>query len=338
MSAVGLGMALMFVLAACPDDKDLLRRGGGVTRDRAARRGLGGTQSEPDLVGMARPLGGGGVARILVQPMEEKLRDGPYVWSLVKEKAEEARGLRRALLASVPGPFRTCPPLWRVDLRYGHVEHVVLVNLPCRRLVLDGQERQYDEAMEKALGPLLREASRRPTHKIFGVRVPVMHEPKAVLPVLAARSTEAYLPELPCRRGPVARMAYVVQERPPADPRNLDRAVADIRKRAYDTLRSYAQHLKVGRQEILDVAGPEPAFERFGDRLFEARYVITVLFRHATPEYQLGFLGLSKDLVVENITVPKDYRVDVVFPGDTKVSEMRNALTWVTLKPPLTVW
>lgn len=335
LSYVVFCIALGSASAACPDDQDLLKRSRGGSRERAARRAGGPSGAEPDLAGLPRPLGGGAVARLLVRSVEETPRRTTHLWTLYVDKVERVRAVRRALLSARPATFGTCPPTWRLDLRFGADEHVAFVSVPCRRLVLDGRELDYDDGTRNVIEPILRLASRKPSHKIFPVKVPVEHDPQLVLGLLGARSLEALLPERPARRGPVARMTYSVQERPPSDPGQLDRAVATLRRRAYDKLDAYALQLRTGRREILDVIGPLPVFERFGDRLFEARYVLTVLFRHGTPEYMLGFLGLGSDLVVEKITIPTSYRVDLLFPTETSVNEMKKALEGLSLVPPI---
>lgn len=331
-----ISLALLGPLAACPDEGDLLKRRAGTSGERAVRRAGGGAGTEPDLAGMPRPEGGGAVARILVQAVEEKQRRTAYLWALHLDQVERVRAVRRALRSAPPAAFRTCPPAWRLDLRYGHDEQVVYLNVPCRRLVVDGKELVYDDATQRVISPILRQAARKPGHKLFPVRVPAEHDPQKVLALLASRSLEAFLPERPVRRGPVARMAYAVQQHPPADPRHLDRAVSELRRNAYEKLNDYAQQLKTGRREILEVIGPEPDFERFSDRLFEARYRLTVLFRQGTPEYMLGFLGLGHDFVLEKISVPKDYRADLLFSAETSVAEMKKALSSVALEPRLT--
>lgn len=328
-------LAFLCLQGGCPDDKDLLGRRRGSSGVRAARRTGTSASEEPDLAGMPRPVGGGAVARLLVQAVEAAPRRTAYVWTLHLDRPDRVRRIRRVLLSGKPAPFRTCPPVWRLDLRYGHDEHVAWVNVPCQRLVVDGKELVYGESERRVIDPILRQATRRPDHKLFPVKVPAEHDPQKILTLLGSRVMEAFLPERPARRGPVARMIYTLQERPPSDPRMLDRAVSEIRSKAYDKLNAYAQQLKTGRREILDVLGPEPVYERFGDRLFEARYGLTVLFRHGTPEYMLGFLGLGSDLMVEKITVPKEYRVDLLFPAQTPVAEMKKVLSGLTVEPRL---
>ncbi|MDY0001002.1 MAG: hypothetical protein RBU30_06885 [Polyangia bacterium] len=284
---------------------------------------------------MPKPLGGGAIARIIVQPVAEKAGRTAFTWVLHVTQADKVRALHRVLGSAPKAVLGTCPPAWRLDLRYGHDEKVAFVSVPCRRLVVDGKEHVYDDAAQRVIEPLLREAGRKPGHKLFPVKVPAEHDPEKVLPLLAARAMEAFLPERPARRGPVASMSFAMQQYAPADPRLLDQAVAELRRTAFEKLTGYAQQLRIGRKEILDVIGPEPMFERFGDRLFEARYRLTVLFRHGTPEYMLGFLGLGSDLTVDKISVPKDYRAELLFQGETTVAEMRKAVSSVNIEPRL---
>ena len=81
--------------------------------------------------------------------------------------------------------------------------------------------------------------------------------------------------------------------------------------------------------------GPTVVFERFGDRVFEARYSINVLFKQSTPDYMLGFLGLGPHFTVGKPKHPKAYRIDAIFRSDTRVSKMRKTLAQIKLKPPL---
>lgn len=334
-AVAGVGVVGM---AGCEDEglmgrKKNYRTDGGdyITRVRGAK----GRKLVPVLVGAARPLGGGAVARLLVQPLDKRLTRGRFIRVLYVSDPDKVSKVRRALLAAKPAPFRTCEPSWRLDVRYGHHTHRALVNIPCQRLVVDGKSLAYDGDVAKTLKAFIRQAVRRPSHKLLRIRVPVQHEPTPILKALSAHVVEAYLPETPVHRGPHRQIFYTVIQRAPSDPRRFDQTVADLRRTAHGRLKAYGYQLKVGRHEVIDVQGPTVVFERFGDRIFEARYAINVLFKLTTPEYMLGFLGLGPHFTVGATIHPKAYRIDAIFRGDTRVRKMRKTLARIRLKPPL---
>jgi hypothetical protein len=301
-------------------------------------RGIKGRKEVPVLLGATPPTGGGTVARLLVQPLDIRLTRGRFVRVLYVSDADEVALVRQALLVARPAPFRTCEPTWRLDVRYGHHTHTALLNIPCQRLQVDGKSLAYEPKVEKILKVYIRRAARRPTHKLLRIRVPVEHDPTPILKALSARVVEAYLPETPVRRGPFRQLFYNAAQRAPSDPRQLDRTVAALRRRAYRRLEAHGYQLKVGRHEVIDVQGPEVVFERFGSRLFEARYALTVLFKPGTPEYMLGFLGLGPHFTMGSPVHPKDYRIDAVFRAETRLRQMRKTLTEIKLVPPLRSW
>jgi len=336
-ASVLLTAAAALLWIACEDESNLLKKrkqtrsGDYITRVRGAK----GRKQVPELLGASRPVGGGTVARLLIQPLEARLTRGRFVRVLYVSDPVDVAAVRRALLRAKPAPFRTCAPNWRIDVRYGHHTHIARVNLSCQRLQLDGRSLAYDGDVARKLGPFIRLAIRRPSHKLLRVRVPVQHEPTPILKALASRAVEAYLPEKPVRRGPHRRMFYSVLTRPPKDSTKLDQAVAGLRRAAYSRLKAYAYQIKVGRHEVIDVQGPEVVFERFNDRVFEAKYGVTVLFKLGTPEYMLGFLGLGNNFQVGKTTFPKAYRLDVIFGRKERYPKMRKILGTIKLKPPL---
>jgi len=328
-------LSLGILLSSCEDRDDLLHRrktrGDYVTRVR----GLRGHHILPDLVGVPPPLGGGALARIMIQPLDSG-RPRTSVRALYLRDPATVERIRTALRAAPAAPFRTCPPTWRIDLRYGREERVALLNLPCKRMVLDGEERVYGGVVAKQLKPLLRRAQVRPDHRVLRVRVPVVHVPRLVLKSLAPFCVEAYLPSRPPARGPTIRLAYEITRPAPSDPTQLDSVATGLRRRAMDALREYGRRVQLGRQEVVAVRPPGPIFEHFGDRVLRAKYVTTILFRYGTPPYLLGLLGLGDHLLVERVSHPKTYRVDIVFPGNTRSIAMRRVLRRLPLKPPLT--
>ncbi len=335
-----LGLVLLLgLLPACeskhdPSQRKRLASGEYITHVRGVR----GLRKTPELEGTPSYLGGGPAARILIQPLEKRLTRGHTIWALYVRDPQQVQKVRLALLAARPAPYRTCAPTWRIDVRYGSHQHVARLNVPCRRLELDGRDLDYSGPVEKVLKPLIRLAIRAPKHKILRIRVPVQHDPKLILKALSTRTIEAYLPRRPAPRGPRVQMVYNVMKRAPSNPARYDEAVAELRTEAYQRLSTYGRQLMVSRHEVIGVWGPEPVYERFKKRLFEARYRVTVLFNFGTPEYMLGFLGLGNSFVVEKVTHPKYYRIDAVFEGKTRMSRMRKVLKWVPVKPPLTRW
>lgn len=334
------GLLCLVVLAAtgCEDSglvgsKRSRRTDGGdyITRVRGAK----GRKKVPVLLGATRPAGGGTVARLLVQPLDKRLTRGRFIRVLYVSDPDKVSKVRRALLTAKPAPFRTCEPTWRLDVRYGHHTHTALLNIPCQRLQVDGKSLAYDADVAKILKTYIRRAARRPSHKLLRIRVPVEHEPTPILKALSTRVVEAYLPEIPVRRGPHRQIFYTIIQRAPSDPQRLDQTVAALRRSAYSHLKAYGYQLKVGRHEVIDVQGPTVVFERFGDRLFEARYAINVLFKLGTPEYMVGFLGLGPHFTVGKPMHPKAYRIDAIFRSDARVSQMRKTLAQIKLKPPL---
>ncbi len=333
-------LALLTPLAplGCKDEgllgkqKDRLTDAGDyITRVRGAK----GRRNVPVLLEAARPLGGGTVARLLVQPLDKRLLRGRFVRVLYVSDPAQVAAVRGALLAARSAPFRTCEPTWRLDVRYGHFTHLARLNIPCERLEVDGKSLAYDGRVAEVIRGFVRRAVRRPTHKLLRVRVPVEHDPALILKALSGRVVEAYLPERPVRRGPHRKVFFTIARRAPSDPRQLDAAVAAIRKTARSSLSSYAYQLKVGRHEVVAVQGPSVVYERFGARVFEARYAIDVLFKLGTPDYMLGFLGLGEHFSVGHVVRPKDYQVDAIFRYDTRVSQMRKTIAQVAVKPPL---
>lgn len=298
-------------------------------------RGAKGRKEVPVLVGAALPTGGGTVARLLVQPLAKRLTRGRFIRVLYISDPTIVAKVRQALLSARPAPFRTCEPTWRLDVRYGHHTHTALLNLSCQRLKVDDKSLAYDQDVAKILKTYISQAIRRPTHKLLRIRVPVEHDPTPILRALSRQVVEAYLPETPVRRGPHRQIFYTVMQRAPADPRQLDQTVAALRRTAYSRLKAYGYQLKVGRHEVIDVQGPTVVFERFGDRVFEARYGINVLFKKSTPEYMLGFLGLGDHFTMGKANHPKDYRIDAIFRSETRVSKMRKTLARIKLNPPL---
>ena len=339
-AALACVLVLTAGLAACEDENNLLKKrrktasGELITRVRGLK---GSTRVAPSL-GTTRPMGGGATARLLIQPLEERLTRGRFVRVLYVTEPDAVLRVQRALLAAPPAPFRTCEPTWRIDLRYGHHEHIAEVNIPCQRLVLDGKSLTYDGPLVKVLGPHLRRAAARPLHKLLRVRVPVIHPPEPILKALAGRAVETFLPEKPARRGPFIKVFYSVLTRPPSDPTRLDRAVAALRKDALGHLGAFSQQLKLSRHEVVSVRGPNVVFEHFNDRLFEAKYEMTVIFKLGTPDYVIGFLGLDSHFTVGKVSHPKEYRIDVVFGGKERYSKMRKTLGLIQLKPPLRTW
>lgn len=324
--------------AGCEDEglmgkKKAYRTDGGDYITRV--RGIKGRKGVPILEGAALPTGGGTVARLLVQPLEKRLIRGRFVRVLYISDPAIVAKVRKVLVQAKPAPFRTCKPTWRLDVRYGHHTHTAHLNLPCQRLQVDGRSLTYGQDVAKILKTYIRLAKRRPTHKLLRIRVPVEHEPTPILKALSTQVVEAYLPETPVRRGPHRPIYYTVIQRAPTDPRKLDQTVAALRRTAYSRLKAYGYQLKVGRHEVIDVQGPSVVFERFGDRVFEARYAINVLFKQSTPDYMLGFLGLGHHFTVGKPKHPKDYRIDAIFRSNTRVSQMRKTLAQIKLKPPL---
>lgn len=298
-------------------------------------RGAKGRKTLPPLLAASRPLGGGTVARLLVQPLDKRLTRGRFVRVYYESDPEKVAMVRQALLAARAAPFRTCKPTWRLDVRFGHQTHTARLNIPCQRLEVDGRSRAYDGGVAKILAPFIRRAVRRPSHKLLRIRVPVEHDPLPILKALSTKVVEAYLPETPVRRGPHRQIFYTAIQRAPPDPRLLDQTVAALRRRAHSRLKAYGYQLKVGRHEVIDVLGPKVVFEHFGDRVFEAKYAIDVLFKPGTPEYMLGFLGLGPQFTVGKAIFPKAYRIDAIFRSDARVRLMRKVLAQIKLKPPL---
>jgi hypothetical protein len=328
----------MLTTTACEDEglmgkKKTYRTDAGdyITRVRGAK----GRKLVPVLLGATRPMGGGTVARLLIQSLDKRRTRGRFIRVLYISDPDKVAQVRQALLAARPAPFRTCEPTWRLDVRYGHHTNTALLNIPCQRLQVDGKSLAYDEDVSKILKKYIRLASRSPSHKLLRVRVPVEHDPTPILKALSSRVVEAYLPQTPVRRGPHRQIFYTLIRRAPSDPRQFDQTVTALRRSAYSRLNAYGYQLKVGRHEVIDVQGPTVIFERFGDRVFEARYAINVLFKKSTPEYMLGFLGLGPHFTVGKAIHPKDYRIDAIFRNGTRVSQMRKTLAQIKLKPAL---
>jgi hypothetical protein len=341
LSLLGALLAITLAGGACEERHGLLPREGQCNDagDCITRvRGIRGHHRGSALAAAPRPTGGGPVARLLIQPLKDRLTRGKTIWALYVHDSKLVSKLRSEMIAARPAPYRHCKPQWRVDVRFGSHEHVARVNLPCRRLELDGKNRAFEGAVAETLKPLLRRALRRPDHKILRIRVAVEHDPRVVLEALAPRTVEAYLPRKPAPRGPMVRMTHSVIRRAPSNPARLDAAVAALRTEAYQKLRGYSRQILVSRHEVIGVRGPDPIKERFNDKLLEAKYGVTVLFKHKTPDYMLGFLGLGNDLAVESVTRPEHYRLDAVFSAQTRLSQMRKILKQVPLKPHLRRW
>ncbi len=335
---VGLLCLGMLGATACEDDglmgkKKTYRTDGGdyITRVRGAK----GRKKVPVLLGATRPTGGGTVARLLIQSLDKRHTRGRFIRVLYVSDPDKVAKVRQALLSARPAPFRTCEPTWRLDVRYGHNSHTALLNISCQRLQVDGKSLAYDEKVAKILKTYIRLATLRPSHKLLRIRVPVQHDPRPILKALSSRVVEAYLPQNPVRRGPHRQIFYTLIRRAPSDPRKFDQTVTAGRRSAYSRLNAYGYQLKVGRHEVIDVQGPTVVFERFGDRVFESRYAINVLFKQSTPEYMLGFLGLGPHFTVGKVIHPKDYRIDAIFRKETRVNQMRKTLAQIKLKPPL---
>jgi hypothetical protein len=338
LAALACGPALG---TGCEERHSLLRRKSGcndagecITRVR----GIKGHLHRSALSAAPRPTGGGPTARLLIQPLGERLTRGRTIWALYVNDSKLVHKVRSQILTARPAPYRSCKPGWRIDVRYGSHEHVARVNLPCRRLEVDGKNRAFEGPVAETLEPLLRRALRRPDHKILRIRVAVEHDPQLILQALAPKTIEAYLPRKPAPRGPLVRMTHSVLRRAPSDPTQLDAAIAALRTSAYQKLRGYSRQIRVSRHEVIGVWGPDPIQERFNDKLLEAKYGVTVLFKHKTPDYMLGFLGLGNDLAVESVKRPEHYRVDAVFPSETRLSQMRKILRKVPVKPRLRRW
>jgi hypothetical protein len=333
LAALGLG--------ACEEDQPLLRTPTPKTTPSGdyftTVRGVAGLREGHEPTGDRSAAGTRG-ARVILQPLEVRQTGPRYVNALYLNERDLVATLRQALREASIAPYRTCEPTWRLDLREGSQEHVALINVPCQRLVLDGRPLAYSGEVARVIDPLLTRTLRRPTHRVLRVKVPVEHDPAAVVAALTPHALEVFLPDQPPSRGPEAHLSLNVLTTPPADPGQLDRAVEALRRGAFDRLTAYLRDLRVQRPDVEATRGPSIVFERFSDRRFEARYAAEVRFRHGTPEHQLSFLGVSRTAQLEKIVHPVAYRVDAVFAETVPYAKMRTMLEGLSLEPALAPW
>ncbi len=295
-----------------------------------------GITNERGVVQSRVPGPGPGSQALLVQKLDGRRRLVPYVHVYYTADREVIARIRKALGAARPWQPSTCPPAWRLDFLGPGGDKSYFVNLACGLLRHGWRFWRLGRHEEEALSELFGRATRRPSHKVFFLKVP-----QAVpLPKLSRRLRPRVLrvlPPDPEDRYPYVSVSVTVTSPMPEDLTQLDRAVGALRARAQRMLDAFGQALKKSRAEVVGLAGPFPIEEDFRRRL-TARWGLKIFFQQGTDELTMRYLCSGLNVSVDEVHAGEYYLAKVLVAGHTTVRSMRAILKNLGLDPRPTLW
>ena len=117
----------------------------------------------------------------------------------------------------------------------------------------------------------------------------------------------------------------------------LDETAVALRQRARGLLESLARAVVDSRPEAVTWMGPYPEAEDFS-RGFRVQWGMTIFFRPGTDDLSIRYLLGGLDVDIDEVYVPKFYRLDVLVPAKTTVSQVRRLLKELGFKEKLGLW
>jgi hypothetical protein len=271
----------------------------------------------------------GGFLSVLIQPLVlggQSIERRTYVHALYIDSAYAIGQIALALQNAPPGERSTCKPHWRLDLDRRSAPLTVHINESCGLLEMNGRFYAYTAEVRRVISKYLKRSVRAPTHRIVRLRVDVALSKQRVFEALRTIATRAYAPGLPYIREPYVKVSTVVREPLPADLTQLDEEVGKVRQTASALLRRYAQGLVDSRPEVERFEGPYPIKESF-TRDLRVKYGVTIVFRASTDGLTMRYHCSHLEFHIDKVVVPKHYRIDAVFPVETKISEVKKIIS-----------
>ena len=277
---------------------------------------------------------------VLIQPLrtgDTTPRNEAYVYALYVQTPYDVGVIGKTLATAMPGPSSSCPPRWRIDVYTPTRPITAYVNGSCGLLKVNKKFGLYSKPVRVTLGQYLQRAARKPTHRVIRVRVAAEIPYQKALTALRARVLRAYLPGGPYSKSPYVLVGTRLQTPLPADLTRLDQAARALKTRASDFMLRYAQGLLDSRPEVAGFEGPYPIAEAF-ERTLRVHYQVKVYFRPGTDPLLMRYLSSRLEMHIEDVKVPKFYRIDAVVPVTTKIREIKKMLAKLRIKPPLHLW
>lgn len=282
----------------------------------------------------------GRFSSVLIQPLragDNTPRNEAYVYALYVQTAYDVGVIGKTLVTALPGPSSSCPPRWRIDVYTPTRPITAYINESCGLLKVGKKFSLYSKPVRVTLGRYLRRAVRKPTHRVIRVRVPAEIPYQKALTAVRARVLRAYLPGGPYSKNPHVLVGTRLQTPLPADLTRLDQAARGLRTRASDFMKRYAQGLLDSRPEVAGFEGPYSVAEAF-ERSLRVHYQVKVYFRSGTDPLLMRYLSSRLEMHIEEVKVPKFYRIDAVVPVTIKIREIKKMLAKLPIKPPLHLW
>lgn len=276
---------------------------------------------------------------VLIQPIESASpgRSTAFVHALYLLSPFDVAMVARILTQAPTASSSVCPPQWRIDLTTASQPITAFLSLSCGLIKINDKFFMLTEDARKTLEEYARKAKRSPTHKVYRLRIPVELPYHQVLRAIRPLSVETYLPYGLYSRNPFVRVRTRLRAPLPGDLTKLDQAARRLGRRAELFLQRYAQGLMDSRPEVVSFEGPYPVAEEFEQEL-RVCYEVKIYFRHETDAVVMRYHTSRLEMEIEEVTVPRYYRMDMVLSVKTSIKEVRHLLAKLPLKPPLTVW
>lgn len=295
------------------------------------------TRSKRSVARKSSPLGGvesrratiAGYRSVLVQPLVlggQEIAHRPYVFAYYTRALYEIGSLVVALNGAPDAEPSTCKPHWRLDLAGPKGRLLVTINKRCGRLTIGGRHARYTKEVDKIVGLFLSRAVRRPTHRIVRLQVPILYRPREVHKLLRTAVVTTYLPGREFGRSPRVKVSMKNRDALPSDYTKLDESARNLRRETINLLKRYARGLLDTHAEVEGYEGPYPIQETFG-RDLRVHYGVTIFFKSGTDALTMRYHCSHLQLHIDEVKVPKRYRVDVVFQKDKNYREVRRLLS-----------
>jgi len=213
----------------------------------------------------------------------------------------------------------------------------VFLNSSCGLAKTNSHSLRLSEEAKQWIRHWIALARTRPTHKVVRVKVPVAVDRAEMIHAVESKVFLAFQADPLSGRRPYAKLSVTLQAGRVEDLTRLDQTVRDIRKRARGLLSSLARAVVDSRPEAVGWMGPFPLEEDFS-RGFRIRWGITIFFRYGTDNLSIRYLLGGLDVDIDEVYVPAFYRLDMLVPAKTRLSEVRKVLKSLGMKAKLGLW
>ncbi len=263
---------------------------------------------------------------LLVWPIGGKRRSYvPFVYGYYTSDAEAVHRAARILDWGVDEEVRTCAPGWRLDLFGPSGQKTLFVNPSCGLVRSGFRFLRVDDAAWDWIRRWIGRARRRPTHKVVRIKVPVAIAPSKIIQAFQSKALVAFQSDPLSGRRPYAKVSVALRSAGVEDLTRLDQEVSLLRQKAKELLVSLARAVVDSRPEAVFWQGPYQLEEDFS-RGFRLRWGMTIFFKYGTDELSIRYLLGGLDVAVDEVYVPRFYRLDVLMPAKIRLSEVRRLL------------